>query len=310
LHETVVFHEKSIKLPRRISQFITEKFEFDENALSKLLFDIQNTQRTKKFYVLAIIGIQGSGKSTLLNRLFGTQFDVKETGDDATQTTRGVWAAWIPEKNFLVCDIEGADSDIRDSRSRAISETSHLAFSLHFADALIINMVSSQIGQADASKADMFKTAFCHMLSEKSYGKGRQAKIPLIFAIRLIDKVEKVNWNKLKEKTASKFRTFYNEAAKNLSIVNLKYEDCFDEKFIMLPNFNYGTHDEWEYLIEMGKLNSILDFRAPNSVFTQEPQERSIFLIKSLWSATASVMYSVFFLIQNTFKEICRITES
>ena len=59
---------------------------------------------------VGIIGAQSSGKSTLLNETWGCDFDMMESRNGRSQTTKGIWLSHYTPDELLLLDIEGRDS--------------------------------------------------------------------------------------------------------------------------------------------------------------------------------------------------------
>lgn len=108
---------------------------------------------------MAILGPQSSGKSTLLNGLFGTRFPTLNAQDGRHQCTKGIWLAKSDKSNTLVLDVEGTDGKERGEEEISFERKTSL-FSLALAEALLVNIWSSDIGRYKAANLALLKIVF------------------------------------------------------------------------------------------------------------------------------------------------------
>ena len=107
---------------------------------------------------MSIIGAQGTGKSTLINSMFGTSFKEKERKGFG-RTTIGTNLGIIKDsKNtFILIDSEGVGCEARlkdcegDKEEQSVFDTRLASFIFSVVDVLLVNIMSNQIGQIEAS---------------------------------------------------------------------------------------------------------------------------------------------------------------
>lgn len=80
------------------------------------------------------------GKSTLLNLLFGTKFQMMDSSQGRSQTTKGVWMdSGDRKRDLVIMDLEGTDSGER-GEDRTTFERQTSLYALAVAEVLLINM--------------------------------------------------------------------------------------------------------------------------------------------------------------------------
>lgn len=191
-------------------------------------FNMENVQ--KNYYTVGIIGGQSSGKSTLLNSLFGTNFMVMDP-KKRCQTTKGIWCNHTGSENFLVMDIEGADSVDRWENKTAFERSTAL-FGLVISNVLIINIWTTDVNRFSAANYDIIKCIF--ELNIKLFNTD-QPKV-IIFTIRDFCKErEDINW--IKESITGHLKKLWDEISKPAKFLNTKPEDFFTIRFEPISNY-------------------------------------------------------------------------
>ncbi|CRG95680.1 root hair defective 3 GTP-binding protein (RHD3) homolog, putative [Plasmodium gallinaceum] len=201
------------------SDMITQIIDYDGNIIGDLKAWMCRNKLSNlgfDYNVIAILGSQSSGKSTLLNHLFKTCFDVMNTKQGHSQTTKGLWLSYemfqedscvvntnnienkiyndtnYPnnenkrEKNeitpTLILDVEGTDSKERGDNRLTFEHRSAL-FCLALADCVIVNLWYHSLGNFTASNYGLLKTVMEVNLELFQQDKNCPKTI-LLFAVR------------------------------------------------------------------------------------------------------------------------------
>ncbi|ETW16247.1 hypothetical protein PFMG_00187 [Plasmodium falciparum IGH-CR14] len=155
----------------------TQIIDYDGNVIEDLkewMIDNKLNDLGFSYNVIAVLGSQSSGKSTLLNNLFKTSFDVMNTKQGHSQTTKGLWLSYdkfddetnnsssffkLKKKNkpTLILDVEGTDSKERGDNRLTFEHRSAL-FCLALADCVIVNLWYHSLGNFTASNYGLLKT--------------------------------------------------------------------------------------------------------------------------------------------------------
>ncbi|SOV18844.1 root hair defective 3 GTP-binding protein (RHD3) homolog, putative [Plasmodium sp. gorilla clade G2] len=155
----------------------TQIIDYEGNVLEDLkewMIDNKLNDLGFNYNVIAVLGSQSSGKSTLLNNLFKTSFDVMNTKQGHSQTTKGLWLSYdkfddennnsssffkLKKKNkpTLILDVEGTDSKERGDNRLTFEHRSAL-FCLALADCVIVNLWYHSLGNFTASNYGLLKT--------------------------------------------------------------------------------------------------------------------------------------------------------
>ena len=127
------------------------------NWISAILEELKGVHKTKKVFVISVLGIQSTGKSTLLNTMFGLQFNVS-----AGRCTRGAFIQLLPvNSNELACDYvliidtEGLRAPELSLNESFLHDNELATFVIGLADVAIINIY----GEAPGDLNDILQTA-------------------------------------------------------------------------------------------------------------------------------------------------------
>lgn len=194
---------------------------------------IQNAK--KDYNIVAIIGKQSSGKSTLLNNLFGTRFDVMNASQKRQQTTKGIYASADKEKNLFVLDVEGSDSKERWEGHGPFEQSTAL-FSLVFAQVLMINIWTQEVGRFTGSNYDILKVIF-----ESNLKLFKQSgKKTLVFLLR--DFTEDENEDEIKNTIKGDIDKIWVEIAKPKEYATSRPDNFFDMEFIFFSSYKFARN--------------------------------------------------------------------
>lgn len=134
-------------------------FSLNQDRLEELITFV-DPEHTRDYSIVGIMGCQSTGKSTLLNRLFDTKFQMMNSAQGRSQTTKGIWLdAARNTNNLVVMDLEGTDSGER-GEDRTTFERQTLLYGLALCEVLIVNMWEHDIGRYTASNYGVLKTVF------------------------------------------------------------------------------------------------------------------------------------------------------
>ncbi|CRH03976.1 root hair defective 3 GTP-binding protein (RHD3) homolog, putative [Plasmodium relictum] len=201
------------------SDIITQIIDYDGNIVGDLKEWMSKNKLSNlgfDYNVIAILGSQSSGKSTLLNHLFKTCFDVMNTKQGHSQTTKGLWLSYEMFQNnssfdyannlehkiyndinylnnekkrennetrpTLILDVEGTDSKERGDNRLTFEHRSAL-FCLALADCVIVNLWYHSLGNFTASNYGLLKTVM--EVNLELFQQDRNCpKTILLFAVR------------------------------------------------------------------------------------------------------------------------------
>ena len=130
------------------------------NWISAILEELKGVHKTKKVFVISVLGIQSTGKSTLLNTVFGLQLNVS-----AGRCTRGAFIQLLPVKSnelmkplcdyVLIVDTEGLRAPELSLNETFLHDNELATFVIGLADVAIINIY----GEAPGDLNDILQTA-------------------------------------------------------------------------------------------------------------------------------------------------------
>lgn len=170
-------------------------------------------------------------QSTLLNLLFGTQFQMMDSSQGRSQTTKGVWMdSGAKKRDIVVMDLEGTDSGER-GEDRTTFERQTSLYALAVAEVLLINMWEHDIGRYTASNYGILKTVFEVNLQLFD----AHNRTVLMFVIR--DHIEEETpMAQLQSKLRKEVDKIWAEIRKPEKFRDTAVADLFELKFCALPH--------------------------------------------------------------------------
>ena len=199
--------------------------------------------------------------------LFGTKFDVMDSDQGRTQTTKGIWMAKNSDNNILVFDIEGTDSKERGEQRMTFEQTTSL-FALAIADVLLINMWTTDIGRYGASNYGLLKVIFevnLKLFDQKSSKK-------LLFVLRDFDDRGN-NFERIRGILEGDLKKIWAEIYKPDKYANSTPQDFFQFEYSMLPHKSY---QEEAFFQRTAELKGRFEVGATSSFFLGDSDQKNI----------------------------------
>ncbi|AFZ81382.1 root hair defective 3 GTP-binding protein, RHD3 domain-containing protein [Theileria equi strain WA] len=207
------------------------------------------------YNVVTILGSQSSGKSFFLNSLFGLHFQVMDAKLGHSQTTKGIWAAFVTNdakagnKCSLVIDVEGTDSRERGEGRLTFEHRSSL-LSLALSDCVIINLWYNSLGNLTSSNYGLLRTVVeANLELLNSTENEDHPKTILLFCVRdwfeeiapigmeLIHIYIYISAETVKSYVLTKYMTsIWNEISKPEKFKDLSFDSIFNIEIFGLPN--------------------------------------------------------------------------
>ena len=207
-------------------------------------------KRACDYRMVGVFGGQSSGKSTLLNHLFATEFDVMNSDEGRSQTTKGCFMskAKCPEalasesgKGLFVMDFEGTDGVERGENQSFEKQLS--LFALSVADTLMLNMWTNEVGRFNAANLSLLQTVFevnLQLNANAARGAAGSAsaspdeKPTLLFILR--DHVDG-SLEKLGNVVLKSLDTIWDRISKPALFADSPLSDHFHVRFASLPHY-------------------------------------------------------------------------